>query len=125
VSLDLFRTLHAGDVLFIDSSHVAKIGGDVTYLYLEVLPRLKPGVVVHIHDIFFPKEYPRAWNMEEFRFWNEQYLLQAFLTFNSEFSVLLANSYLAARHMDGLKEAFPTSPWWGGGSFWMQRRADR
>jgi len=122
VSLDVFGALDGGDVLFIDSSHVVRVGGDVTYLYLEVLPRLKPGVVVHVHDVFFPREYPRAWTMDELRFWNEQYLLQTFLAFNSEFSVLLANSYLAARHREAMKEAFPTSPWWGGGSFWMERR---
>lgn len=123
LSLDVFGALDAGDVLFIDSSHVVKIGGDVTYLYLDVLPRLKPGVVVHVHDIFFPREYPRAWNMEQFRFWNEQYLLQAFLAFNSDFEVLLANSYLGSRHAHAMREAFPTSPWWGGGSFWMRRKA--
>ena len=95
IDLEFFSQLHSGDILFIDSSHTVKIGGDVNYLFLEVLPRLKPGVIVHIHDIFLPFEYRRDWVMDEFRFWTEQYLLQAFLTFNSEFEVLMANGYLA------------------------------
>ena len=95
IDLEFFSELHSGDVLFIDSSHTVKIGGDVNYLFLEVLPRLEPGVIVHIHDIFLPFEYRRDWVLDEFRFWTEQYLLQAFLTFNSEFEVLMASSYLA------------------------------
>ncbi|HEY2325115.1 MAG TPA: class I SAM-dependent methyltransferase [Thermoanaerobaculia bacterium] len=122
LSFDLFTDLRANDVLFIDSSHVARIGGDVTFLFLEVLPRLQPGVVVQVHDIFLPREYRRDWVVDALRFWNEQYVLQAFLAFNSAFRVLLANSYLLARYPDALRETFPTSPWWGGGSFWMQRR---
>ena len=88
VDLEFFSQLESGDILFIDSSHTVKIGGDVNYLFLEVLPRLKAGVIVHVHDIFFPFEYRRDWVLEEFRFWTEQYLLQAFLIFNSEFEVL-------------------------------------
>jgi hypothetical protein len=131
VDLEFFSQLEDGDVLFIDSSHTVKIGGDVNYLFLEVLPRLKPGVIVHVHDIFFPFEYRRDWVMQQFRFWTEQYLLQAFLSFNSEFEVLLANSYLGLYHAEELRATFPTSPWWqdsrtdtpdGGTSFWMRRR---
>jgi hypothetical protein len=122
VELEFFSQLNAGDILFIDSSHTVKIGGDVNYLFLEVLPRLKPGVIVHVHDIFLPFEYRRDWVKEEFRFWTEQYLLQAFLTFNSEFEVLMANSYLSHCHEEDLKTAFPSLPSWGGGSFWMRRK---
>jgi hypothetical protein len=122
LDLDFFSQLGPGDILFIDSSHTIKIGGDVNYLFLEVLPRLKPGVIVHVHDIFLPFDYRRDWVMDEFRFWTEQYLLQAFLTFNSEFEVLMANSYLGHYHKEDLKTTFPNSPWWGGGSFWMRRR---
>ena len=122
VGLDFFAQLQSGDILFIDSSHTVKIGGDVNYLFLEVLPRLNPGVIVHVHDILFPFDYRRDWVMDEFRFWTEQYLLQAFLTFNSEFEVLICNSYLGYRYMEDFKATFPTSPWWGGGSFWMRRR---
>ena len=122
IDLDFFSQLGAGDILFIDSSHTVKIGGDVNYLFLEVLPRLKPGVIVHVHDIFLPFDYRRDWVMEEFRFWAEQYLLQAFLIFNSEFEVLLANRYVAHRYMEQFKATFPTSPGWAGGSFWMRRK---
>jgi methyltransferase family protein len=122
IELDFFAQLESGDILFIDSSHTVKIGGDVNYLFLEVLPRLKPGVIVHVHDIFLPFEYRRDWVLDEFRFWTEQYLLQAFLTFNSEFEVLMANSYLNCYHREDLKAAFPDLPAWGGGSFWIRRR---
>ena len=122
VDLEFFSQLGSGDVLFIDSSHTVKIGGDVNYLFLEVLPRLRPGVIVHVHDIFFPFEYRRDWVLEEFRFWTEQYILQAFLTFNSEFEVLLANSYLNHYHQQDLKAAFPGLSSWAGGSFWMRRK---
>ena len=102
-----------------------KIGGDVNYLFLEVLPRLEAGVIVHIHDIFLPFEYRRDWVKEKFLFWTEQYLLQAFLTFNSEFEVLMANGYLGHRYMEDLKATFANSPWWSGGSFWMRRKPRR
>ena len=122
IELDFFSQLDSGDILFIDSSHTVKIGGDVNYLFLEVLPRLKPGVIVHVHDIFLPFEYRRDWVLDEFRFWTEQYLLQGFLTFNSEFEVLMANNYLNQYHEEELKVAFPDLSSWGGGSFWMRRR---
>jgi len=122
IELDFFAQLESSDILFIDSSHTVKIGGDVNYLFLEVLPRLKPGVIVHVHDIFLPFEYRRDWVLDEFRFWTEQYLLQAFLTFNSEFEVLMANNYLNQYHEEELKVAFPDLSSWGGGSFWMRRK---
>jgi hypothetical protein len=93
---------------------------------------------VHIHDIFLPFEYRRDWVLDEFRFWTEQYLLQAFLTFNSEFEVLMANSYLGHNYKEDLEAAFPIvrqlwpaqasaaqSSSWGGGSFWMRRKPRR
>jgi Methyltransferase domain len=122
IDLEFFSQLGSGDVLFIDSSHTVKIGGDVNYLFLEVLPRLRPGVIVHVHDIFLPFEYRRDWVLDEFRFWTEQYILQAFLTFNSDFEVLLANSYLNHYHQQELKAAFPGLSSWAGGSFWMRRK---
>jgi Methyltransferase domain len=122
IDVEFFSQLQSGDILFIDSSHTVRIGGDVNYLFLEVLPRLKPGVIVHVHDIFLPFDYRRDWVMDEFRFWTEQYLLQAFLSFNSEFEVLMANAYLAHHCMGELKATFTNSSWWGGGSFWMRRK---
>jgi len=126
VPVSLFESLQRNDVLFIDSSHVVSIDGDVPYLFLEVLPRLRPGVLVHVHDIFLPRQLPREWVVERMRFWCEQELLQAFLAFNQEFEVVLANSYLGLRHEAAMRDVFPRSPWWGGGSFWMRRAgADR
>jgi hypothetical protein len=117
-----FQRLGQNDVLFIDSSHVSKIGSDVNYIFFEVLPRLASGVIVHVHDIFLPGEFPRHWVTDELRFWNEQYLLRAFLTFNREFEVLLGNAFCAERHADVMRDTFPTSPFLLGGSFWMRRR---
>ncbi len=122
IDLEFFSQLASGDILFIDSSHTVKIGGDVNYLFLEVLPRLNPGVIVHVHDIFLPFEYRRHWVLDEFRFWTEQYLLQAFLTFNSEFEVLLASYYLSRYHKEQLRAAFPDLRCWIGGSLWMRRK---
>src|ERR1041385_9485479 len=120
INLEFFSQLESGDILFIDSSHTVRIGGDVNYLFLEVLPHLKPGVIVHVHDIFFPFEYPRKWAMEQRRFWTEQYLLQAFLAFNGEFEVLVGAQYLLAHWSEQVRATFPNSPALKGGSFWMQ-----
>jgi len=118
-------SLEANDILFIDSSHVSKIGSDVTYLILEILPRLKPGVIVHFHDIFLPWDMPRDWIEKHHLFWNEQYLLLAFLQGNRDFEVLLASQYIGQCHRERLKEAFPhintDLPLPGGGSFWIRR----
>jgi hypothetical protein len=123
VPIHRFCALEENDILFIDSSHVIKIGGDVLYEYLEIMPRLKPGVIVHCHDIFLPAEYPKSWVLKNHWFWTEQYLLQAFLAFNNAFHVLLAGSFLHLNHPEKLKAAFtsydPTTVW--PGSFWMRR----
>jgi hypothetical protein len=123
VELDLFKRLGPNDILFIDSTHVGRIGGDVLYLFLQVLPILQPGVVVHVHDIFLPREYPKTWIMNHHLFWNEQYLLQTFLLFNFAFEVLFCNSFMGLRHSAEMKKTFPNSPWWGGASFWMRRKS--
>lgn len=119
-----FEDLGENDILFIDTSHVVRMGGDVQHLYLHVLPSLRPGVVIHIHDIFLPREYPREWAASHKNFWTEQYLLQAFLAFNKEFEVLLALAYLSQHHHDELCRACPvyaTEPGRVPGSFWMRR----
>ncbi|WP_229393481.1 class I SAM-dependent methyltransferase [Methanosarcina sp. DH1] len=104
--LSLFDSLEENDILFIDSSHVLKIGNDVQYEYLEVLPRLKKGVIIHIHDIFLPEEYRKDWVLDMHRFWNEQYLLQAFLTFNESFKVLWAGNYMCLTYPDKIEKTF-------------------
>lgn len=121
--LALFATLGADDILFIDSSHVIRTGGDVAYLFLEVLPRLAKGVIVHVHDIYLPFEYPRRVILEEHRFFTEQYLLQAYLAENAAAEVLFANNYMAKTQRDALAAAFPGALWPGGASFWFRKRA--
>ena len=121
VSLSEFKSLGENDILFIDSSHVCKIGSDVQFEFLEVLPRIRPGVVVHIHDVFMPVEYPKQWVLDCRRFWNEQYLLQTFLSFNATFEVLWAGQWMHIKHPDLLMEAFPSYKAAGPGSFWFRR----
>jgi predicted O-methyltransferase YrrM len=122
--LEVFDELEANDILFIDSSHVAAIGSDVTHLILRVLPRLRPGVLVHFHDIFLPDEYPRSWALELRRFWSEQYLVHAFLLFNDEFEVLWASCYLATRRPDLVAWPRPQDAETAPGSLWLRRRTN-
>ena len=124
----LFASLAAGDILFIDSSHVLRSGGDVQHEYLEILPRLAPGVLVHVHDISLPKPYPRVY-FEQGLYWNEQYLLQAFLAFNSRFEVVWPGNYMILNYPDRVCAAFPEYhamrreyPQSEPSSFWMRRR---
>jgi predicted O-methyltransferase YrrM len=125
VPLHLFDQLEVNDILFIDSSHVSKAASDVNYLILEVLPRLKPGVLVHIHDIFLPWDYPRDWVLNLRNFWNEQYVVHAFLLCNSGFDVLAANWFLSREHRPALVEALPSTPVQSGDSLWLLRRPTR
>jgi len=97
VSFEVFLNLKKGDILFIDSSHVSKVGSDVNYLLLDVLPRLRKGVFIHIHDIFWPFEYPKAW-FDEGRSWTEAYLLRGILDHSSRYNILYFNSYLSKNH---------------------------
>ena len=101
------QRLEANDILFIDSSHVIRPQGDVLREYLELLPLLAPGVLVQIHDIFTPRDYPAGWVVDEVRFWNEQYLVEAFLSCNARFSVIGALNFLAKRYPERLAEKFP------------------
>ncbi len=107
VELEFFQTLGKNDILFIDSSHVVRTGGDVVYEYLEILPRLRPGVLVHIHDIFLPSDYPRKWVLDHRMLFTEQYLLQAFLSFNEAFEVLWSGSAMSIYYREALERAFP------------------
>ena len=95
------------DLLFIDSSHIIGIGGDVNYEILELVPRLKPGALVHWHDIFLPNEYPKTWVKDHHCFWTEQYLVHAFMKFNSDFEVLWASKYMHISQADRLQAVFP------------------
>jgi hypothetical protein len=127
VPLEEFGRLQAGDVLFVDTTHTVKLGSDVNYIVLDVLPSLAPGVIVHFHDVFLPWEYPRVW-LEKMRyFWGEQYLLQAFLAFNDAFEVLLPAKAIAWQYPDRLAAAIPSfdpgATWTvGPAAFWLACR---
>jgi hypothetical protein len=124
LELNFFTALDAGDILFIDSSHVAKTGSDVNYLFFEIIPRLKRGVLIHIHDIFLPDEYPKKWVLDEGRSWNEQYLLRAFLQFNPAFEIVWGSHYMATRFGKEVQAVFPRFPdLGGGGSIWIRKIA--
>lgn len=123
VDVDFFSCLKANDVLFIDSSHTVKFGSDVCYEFLEVLPRLNKNVCIHVHDIFFPHDYPAEWLLKRRLALNEQYLLEAFLSFNEAFAPRLANYWLCLDHPEQAARLWPEA---GGAdpaasSFWMRR----
>ena len=118
--LDVFTALGPDDILFVDSSHVVKTGSDVVHELLEVVPRLADGVVVHVHDVFIPEDYPKGWVAAGFG-WNEQYLLQAYLVGNVGAEVLAMNRWLALRHPDAVHQAFgPVGL--DGSSVWFRTR---
>jgi hypothetical protein len=120
VDRGLFDILEARDILFIDSTHVSKVNSDVNYLFFEVLPRLKPGTMVHIHDVFPGFEYPLDW-LRQGRAWNEQYLLRAFLQFNASFRIRLFGSHMILRHTDWFRTHMPLCLRNAGGAFWMEQ----
>ncbi|GAA4115532.1 class I SAM-dependent methyltransferase [Aquimarina addita] len=118
VDLNVFESLEKNDILFIDSSHVAKFGSDVCHLIFNILPRLKPGVIVHFHDILWPFEYPQEWLKMGWA-WNEAYILRSFLQYNKNFKILYFNSYLANAHMKEVETHMPASLIDSGGSLWL------
>ncbi len=129
VDLGLFTSLEAGDILFIDSSHALRAGGDVQLEYCEILPRLRPGVMVHIHDISLPKPYPGVY-FDSQLYWNEQWVLQAFMCFNSRFEVLWPGNHMMLRYPESVLAVFPeyhemrrSFPMAEPSSFWMRVRS--
>jgi hypothetical protein len=123
IPISKFKELSENDILNIDSSHVIKLGNDVHYEFLEILPQLNKGVIVGFHDIFLPAEYPKEWVLKYHIFWNEQYLLQTFLMFNDSWKVLWGSSFMHFNYPQELEKAFNSydqhqrSP----GSFWIRR----
>lgn len=107
VNSAVFSALESGDFLLIDTSHVTKSGSDVNHIYFNILPYLAKGVKIHIHDIFFPFEYPEKWVVEEKRSWNEIFLLRSFMAFNNSFKILFFNDYIQKKHEGYLKEKMP------------------
>ena len=118
--LEYFQSLDANDILFIDSSHVSRVAGEVNFYMFEILPLLKPGVLIHIHDIFNGFEYPRKW-IADGKSWSEAYLLRAFLQYNQAFEILLFSTYLAHFHEDFFREKMPLCLKNTGGSIWLRK----
>lgn len=122
VPIDAFTELAAGDILFIDSSHIIRPQGDVLFEFLQILPILRPGVVVHVHDIFSPRDYLQEWIFDLHCQWNEQYLLEAFLSFNREFRIIGAVNLLKKEYAKELSAKCPNGagrPADEPGSFWI------
>ncbi len=122
VGIDLFTTLESNDILFIDSSHIIRPGNDVLFIYMELLPMVAEGVFIHIHDIFTPLHYRRDWLTELYRFWNEQYLLEAFLYNNHAFQICFALHHLKNEGYEITRQVLPNltrpdEP----SSFWLQK----
>lgn len=123
LDLTMFDELGENDILLIDSSHVIRPWGDVLCEYAEIIPRLKPGVLVHVHDIFTPHDYPELWLRQERRLWTEQYLLEAYLAYNSKVEVMCATNWLMHNHFDALSKACPIlleRPESEPGAFWFR-----
>jgi hypothetical protein len=120
VALDTFTGLQAGDMLFLEPSHVLKTGSDVAWVYAHILPRLNAGVYVHIHGIFYPFEYPREWVMEG-RAYSELYVVRAFLALNSDFEIVLFNDWLAKLHEDRIAAELPAMSGSAATALWLRR----
>jgi predicted O-methyltransferase YrrM len=121
VPLSRFDELEADDFLFVDSTHVAKTGSDVNRILFDILPRLKDGVWVHFHDMFYPFEYPKEW-VYEGRAWNEDYIVRAFLEFNAAFRIELFATYLARFHRDWFARHMPLCLENPGGALWIRKK---
>lgn len=123
VDLDFFGKLEKDDILFIDSSHVIRPFGDVLREFQEIIPSLKPGVLIHVHDVFTPRDYPELWLRQQRRLWNEQYLLECFLYQNHTVEVTCAVNWLKNNHWDAFSAVCPmVSHDDDPGSFWMRVR---
>jgi predicted O-methyltransferase YrrM len=119
VDTGIFSALEPGDILFVDSSHISKVGSDLNFILFNILPLLKAGVVIHFHDICYPFEYPRDWIYNGI-FWNEAYLLRAFLMNNERYKVILFNHMLAQKSALWLKEKMPNFE--SGGSLYLIKK---
>jgi hypothetical protein len=120
VGMSPFESLEHGDIVFIDSTHVAKTGSDVEWLFRELIPSLSVGVLVHFHDIFYPFEYPAEWVLEG-RGWNEIYVLRSFLQFNDAFEIYLFPNFLTYKHPTVITESCPRMLADPGASIWLRR----
>ena len=121
VDLSLFAQLRENDILFIDSTHVSKLNSDVNRILFEILPSLHAGVLIHLHDIFWPFEYPAEW-VAEGRAWNEAYILRAFLQYNTAFHILFFSSYVFEKRYDWVKDHLPLLTKNLGGHIWLRKK---
>ena len=124
IDVSFFQKLQENDILFIDSSHIIRPQGDVLFEFLELLPSIKSGVLIHVHDIFTPKDYLDNWVIKDHKFWNEQYLLEAFLSSNSDFRIIGALNFLSHNYQKEFEEKCPIFAKQTGrepGAFWMIR----
>lgn len=117
----ILSQLKSGDVLFIDSSHQVRTANDVVFLFLQVLPHLPAGVLIHVHDIFLPYDYPREWVVSDPREYAEQYIVQALLTFSSAFEVIWPGHYLQRTRSD-FADHFPRMKGRSAQSLWLQKK---
>ncbi len=122
VELSYFETLDKNDILFIDSTHISKTGSDVNYILFHILPKLKKGVLIHFHDIFYPFEYPKNW-VYQGRSWNESYVLRAFLINNNNYKIILFADYLH-KHYKNSFDSLPLCNNNTGGSIWLEKAND-
>lgn len=120
VDINKFSELSKGDILFIDSTHVSKINSDVNFIFFDILPRIKSGVYIHFHDIFYPFEYPKEW-IYEGRAWNEDYMLRAFLQYNDSFKIQFFNTFLEYFYRDKFINDMPLCMKNPGGSIWIKK----
>lgn len=120
VEYTIFESLQAGDILFIDSTHVVKTGSDVNYIFAEILPRLSEGVYIHFHDVFYPFEYPKDWIIGG-KAWNEDYMLRGFLQYNNAFEIVLWNDYLIKKNHNYFETHMPLCLKNSGGSIWLKK----
>lgn len=120
VDLDLFKKLEENDILFIDSSHVAKVGSDVMYEYFDILPVLKSGVIIHVHDMFYPFEYPEEW-IKQGRAYNELYIVRALLMDSKKYKIIFFNDMMVKKYYEKYQESWMGNYPIFGGSLWLQK----
>src|SRR5690606_3240197 len=119
IDLELFKNLEAGDILFVDSTHIVKTGSDVNYILFSILPILQKGVFIHFHDIFFPFEYPKKWVYGGHN-WNETYFLRAFLMYNDHFKIRLFSHHMHTFYPETFNE-MPLAYKNIGGNIWLEK----
>lgn len=120
VESDIFYELTENDILFIDSTHVSKIGSDVNHILFDLLPKLNKGVFVHFHDVIYPFEYFKEWIYQGIA-WNEAYIIKAFLQYNNAFKIVFFNTYLEHFYRENFENYMPLCLRNPGGSIWLKR----